>query len=77
MARTLTPVDQFDGLPFRLMNIQSQPCFIKSGTVISDLEQVMVVESNSEQSLPLTQQDQIEEKVCEYDDPAEEVPQLN
>ena len=43
VARTLTPSDTFDSLPVRVMNVQNRPCFIKSNTVISDLEPVVVV----------------------------------
>jgi len=49
VARTLTPSDKFDDLPVRVMNVQNRPCFIKSGTVISDLEPVAVVEPDCPQ----------------------------
>ena len=76
VARTLTPVDQFDDLPVRLMNVQSQPCFIKSGTVISDLEPVIIVEPNAGQSVPPPEQDETEVKVRDRDSSEEEVPQF-
>jgi len=76
VARTLTPMDQFDDLPVRLMNVQSQPCFIKSGTVISDLEPVTIVESNSEPSVPLPQKEQTKVKVLDYDSSEEDVPEF-
>jgi len=40
VARTVTPVYQFNDVPVRVMNVQNQPRSIKAGTVVSDLETV-------------------------------------
>ena len=43
VARTLTPIDQFEDVPMRVLNLDDQPRRVKAGTVISDLEPVDVL----------------------------------
>jgi len=43
---------------------------------VSDLEPVMIVESNSEQIAPSREQEQTEVKIRECNSPEEEVPQF-
>ena len=63
VARTLTPVDK-------------QPCFIKSGTVISDLEPVVVVEASEARVSAISRGDETEVKTCKDPESSSDTPQF-
>ena len=64
VARTSTSVDKFADLPVRVMNVEKQSCFIKSGTVISDLEPVVVVETDEAPVSTVHRGDETKVKTC-------------
>ena len=76
VARTLTPVDKFVNLPVRAINVQNQPFLIKSGTVISDLEPVAVVESCSASDALHFGEDETKSKTCEFRSASEDIPKF-
>jgi transposase InsO family protein len=76
VARTLMPTDRYADVPVRVMNVQQQPCTVKAGTVISDLEPVSVLGPyfTEQEKGPMSDRDRtllkdIEEELSEEETP--------
>ena len=68
VSRTLIPHDSWTDIPVRVMNVKEEPIMLKSNTVMSNLQEVNVIDkdSHSESTEKLDEQDEGDRAIPEY-----------